>query len=183
MALQQPIEMYEFIDKFTKDKHLTIGDLLSMKNGDTREVVIWDRNFSEKWIFDYAINLKHYKPEEFFLKNKHKIVYKGDMTWDIHFNDGFMSNHPVHLDVTSLDTFYHWVPLDENDGKIHITDEILPVGVDAIPAHWKAKHIHWKDFANTTRVGFRGPIMLWKDLKDMPMVYYHDTYSTNLNSN
>jgi hypothetical protein len=35
----------------------------------------------------------------------------------------------------------------------------------------KILELHWTNFPETTRVGWRGPIMLWKKLENMPDVY------------
>ena len=98
------------------------------------------------------------------------------MQWDIYFdfgkNDNKINNvlhkksndfgdtytHPVHLDISSLQTNWTWYPIDELDGKI--------------PLDQTGKHIHWTEFSDITRVGWRGPIMLWDKLKDLPQIYY-----------
>ncbi len=112
-----------------------------------------------------------YDPQIFFAKNRHQITYKGNMIWDISFFFGETIRHPVHLDTSNLQTYQKWCAIDENDGKIHITTEIIDID-EEIPSEWKPKHIHWTEFPEDTRVGWRGPIMLWSELENLPQVYY-----------
>lgn len=53
---------------------------------------------------------------------------------------------------------------------VHITTEVLNIG-EEIPSHWLPKHIHWTEFPDSTRVGWRGPIMMWDKLTDLSKVY------------
>lgn len=170
---QKALEMYHFVHD-TKDKHLTLADIKKLQVGEKLDVVIWDGNWEEYW--SSAENLKPYSAEEFFKFNRHQLTYKGDMKWDIHFNFGETFEHPVHLNTDHLQTFSRWCKVDEKDGKIHITSEYLPQGMSEIPSIWKPKHIHWTEFPDTTRVGWRGPIMLWSKLKDCPSVYLETGY-------
>jgi hypothetical protein len=168
---QYNMEMNAFIEN-CKQYHLTIKDIKEMNIGDTFDVIIWDGNYDEYWIWTNAIDKKLYDPEIFYEQNKHTITYLGNMKWNIHFNFGEIIEHPVHLDTRELkDTYAKWAAI-EDDGSIHITSEYLPQGVDMIPDGWKAKHIHWTEFPETTRVGWRGYVMKWNDIKDMPQVYY-----------
>lgn len=77
-----------------------------------------------------------------FEENRCKLVYKGDMKWDIVFSYGEIVECSIHLNL---------------DG------EWIPIYYDSI-------------HANNTFVGWRGPMMLWDKLKEMPMVMWevHD---------
>ncbi len=159
-------EMYQYIES-KRPQHLTIADVKGLNPGDQLDVVIWDRNFEEYWIWsspqeEGAKNERAYDAQEFFKKNHHRLVYRGDMKWDIHFQFGEVFEHPVHVDTSKLETNWSWCAIAD-DGCIHITNEMVYVG-EEIPGHWKPKHMHWKEFADETRVGWRGPIMLWKDV-------------------
>lgn len=167
---ENALEMKNFIRVYSKDKHLTLGDVKQMSPGVTIDVVIWDRNYEEYWIWDNAEDKKEYDPEEFFEQNRHQITYLGNMKWDIKFPFGETIAHPIHLDTSSLQTNWRWVAVEE-DGFIHITTEVVNEG-EEIPSHWEPKHMHWSEFPDTTIVGWRGPIMLWDNLKNMPQVYY-----------
>lgn len=161
------MEIYEFIEN-CKDKHLTLGDLEKLKFGDTLDVVIWDRNFEECWIWDGAERNVKYDPKYFFRENHHTIKYLGDYMWDINFNFGGTYSHPVHLDVSSMDTNWKWYALENNE--IKITYEVLNKG-EKIPKGKKAPYKHITEFDKNTRVGWRGPIMLWDELDNLPNVY------------
>jgi hypothetical protein len=163
------LELYDFIEK-SKPEHLTIKDVKQLKVGNTIDVVMWDRNFEEYWIWNNGKYGILYDPETFFVANHNKITYLGNMEWNIHFRSGDVTC-PIHLDVSNLETYWRWVEINEKDGMIHITNEILNKG-EKIPDAWKPKHIHWTDFPETTRVGWRGSIMLWEKLKTMPKVYF-----------
>lgn len=166
--INKSLEMYDFI-KQCKNKHLTLGDIKKMKVNDIIDVVIWDRNFEEYWIWENAKNKQLYNAETFFEENHHQIKYKGNMEWEIIFNFGETYTHKIHLDVSNLNTYWKWYGLSD-DNKIHITQEILKDN-QKIPKHWKKKHAHYSEFSDNTRVGWRGPIMLWDKLKKMPQVY------------
>lgn len=166
----KPLEMYDFI-KQTIPQHLTIADVKKLKVGDTIDVVIWDRNFEESWIWDNATPQQPYRPEIFFQENHQKITYLGNMSWLIRFNWGEDIEHPIHLDVSALQTYWKWCPLE--DGYINIVEEIIKEG-ETLPSHWCPTHKHWTEFPETTRVGWRGPIMLWKYMAQLPAVYYSD---------
>lgn len=171
------VEMYTYIRDSSED-HLRLSDVKNMKINDTIDVVIWDRNFEEHWIWDEAISEKLYDAETFFAYNRHQLTYLGNMTWTINYPWGGKIDHPIHLDVSSLETYWKWCLIDETDGYIHITYEIVKKG-EKIPENWKPKHIHWTDFADTTRVGWRGPIMLWSKLANAPKIYYKKDFFYN----
>jgi hypothetical protein len=156
------MEMYKFI-KESSSEHLTIADVKKLKPGDKLDVVIWDRNFEEHWIWDEAESEKLYNAEKFFKYNRANITYLGHMRWELHLNYGDFK-HPIHLDISNLETKRTWVTIDEKDGCVHLTNEIVKQG--CVPTH-----LHWSEFHETTRVGWRGPIMLWDKLKDMSQVY------------
>ncbi len=172
---EKSLEMYDFIEQ-CKDNHLTINDILDLSAGDKLDVVIWDRNFEEYWIWNKAKSNKPYDPQIFFGPNRWTIIYKGDMEWTIisEAGEGESFDHPVHLNTEHLNTYMIWVGL-ENDGMVHIEYEIIKEG-NKIPKGWIETHIHWKDFPKTTRVGWRGPIMLWKKLEKLAKVYYKKGY-------
>jgi len=160
------LEMYDFI-RNTKPDHLTILDLKKINIGDELDVVIWDGHFEEYWIWNNAENMKPYHPHDFFEKNHCKLIYKGNLTWDLHI-DREIFEHPIHLDLSYLKTSRKWYEIN-NDGYINI---------NKIPKHWT-------EFPDTTRIGWRGPIMLWDKLINYPNVYnrknfYGDKISKNL---
>lgn len=101
-----------------------------------------------------------------------QIKYKGNNEWDLKSFEGIFE-HPVHLDVSSLNTFWTWYNIN-NEGYIDINYEMIKED-EEIPKNWKPKYIHWTNFDENTRIGWRGPIMLWEKLFDLPMVHYDPT--------
>jgi hypothetical protein len=159
-----PIEMYTFINN-CKSQHLTIADVKLLNIGDRLDVVIWDRNFEESWIWTNADNEVAFPPDIFFLSNRHTLTYIGNMTWNIHYPFGLNVIHNIELDVSKLDNIMKWYPISD-DGNIKFLRVFK----------------HWTDFPDNTRVGWRGPIMLWDKLLTMPNVYMKDNYfGENLN--
>ena len=98
-----PIEMYDYI-KMTKPLHLTLGDVRELKVGDKIDVICWDRNWEEYWIWDNAEKDKPYDPREFFKGSKQILEYKGGCTWDINFSFGEMIVHPFHVSLDTKDS-------------------------------------------------------------------------------
>ncbi len=168
------MEMHEFI-LYTKDEHLTISDIKKMLPGEQIDVVIWDGNYEEYWIWKNAKSGKLYNPKVFFRENKHKIIYKGDMIWDIHFPDGKTIEHPIHFDISILDKAYSYFVSNDKimlgrwrepkDGKVGVIDNNKNI-----------KYIHWTDLPENTKVGWQGSIMLWDKLRQMPNVYFVDKF-------
>ena len=163
------MEVYGWIRDY-RLYHLTIGDILKCSVGDELDVVIFDRNFEESGIWDKLHPDVEYDPTEFFKYNHHKLKYNGDMKWDIIFNWGKTFEHPIHLNVEHLATRWTWVVLGE-DGFVDIAER-LPDDDKKTDNIRKSVRLHWNGFPSRTRIGWRGPIMLWEDLKNKRKVYY-----------
>ena len=161
-------ENYDFIE-LSRPSHLTIADVEKLSPGDELDVVIWDGNFEEYWIWDKSEPNRHYDPEEFYRANHHRLVYLGNLTWTLYI-DGEIVDHPIHLNTEDLLTTRSWVAVE--GGEINIRDEYLPRDWKEIPSHWKPIKKRWEEFPKTTRAGWRGPIMLWKDLSKYGQVFY-----------
>ena len=160
------MEMYEWINYY-KPYHLTIGDLKKWNPGEIKDVVIFDRNFDDYFIWDELKENKLYTPSYFFKENRHKIRYNGDLTWDIIFHWGDTFCHNVELDIAEKQ------PVREIFG----TDCVWkPLNGEYMIIKTNQKNsIHWTDFNDETRIGWRGPIMLWKDVKKGEKVYFNKT--------
>lgn len=65
--------MNDFIE-YTKSAHLKIEELEKLSPGDKLDVVCWDRNYDEYWVFYEAIPGKEYDPVIFFEKNRMEIT-------------------------------------------------------------------------------------------------------------
>ena len=163
------MNMYDFIEQ-TKDKHLTIADIEKLQLGDEIDVVMWDCYFEDMGcVWETYENTKYYPPTEFFSECKTKLIYMGNYKWKIHYSFGQIAEHSIHLNVEHLQTNWKCAAITSEDHKIHITNEMMNSG-ENIPVGWKKKHIHWDEFPKTTRVGWRGPMMLWENLKDEILV-------------
>jgi hypothetical protein len=160
--------MHNFIDN-CKDKHLTLIDIIKMLPGEKLDVVIWNKNFEDCGILYLEDDGLPQRPEHFFKYNRHQITCLGNMKWLIHFNWKESTIHPIHLDVSCLDTDRTWCPIDEKDGEVHIIDKIIRVDSQIL---YESINVHWTKFPDGTRVGWNGPIMLWDELEDMPSVYF-----------
>ena len=148
------MELYDFIEH-TRDKHLTLNDVKALKIGDTLDVVIWDRNFEEARIWNSPEG-KEYTPKWFFADNRVTLTYLGNLEWDMVFawDTKQKFRHEVHVDTIGLNKKGHtWCPVC--NGKITCTRK----SVDKLPG--------------TTRVGWRGPAMLWSNLGSNPKVYWN----------
>lgn len=152
--MPEALEMYDWI-KFTKKQHLTIFDLEKWKINETKTVAIFDRNFEEYFIWDDLSKYKIYKPRYFFKANKCKVTYRGNMVWSIdNFGDD-ECGRPVELDTAILNNGYKWMPVINNYVRCS-----------------KKPGYSCSFFPNNTRIGWRGPMMLWTDLVNGPDVYY-----------
>lgn len=160
----ESFEMYTMIDHM-KPHHLTVGKLKKLRKA-RLELAIFDRNMEDGKIWTYLKPKKNYKPEHFFSETRHKVTYNGGHTWQILFEyaDGKsqLVEHNLEVDyshVQKLSNSDHdclWHPVD-CDGYID--------------------GIYWKDLPDDVRIGWRGPAMLWKDLKSYSgkyKVYYLD---------
>ena len=163
------MQVYDYI-KISKPYHLRISDIKKLRPGDELDVVIWDRNFEEYHIWTNCEPDKNYDSKEFFKANRHKITYQGHMTWAIHFPYGETIQHPVHLSTSGLETNWKWCSIE--NGYVNITNEVLKSS-ETIPDYWQPKHLHWTEFPETTRIGWRGPIMLWENLDKMSSEVYY----------
>jgi len=186
-AEAEPVELYQFVNKTTRPFHLTLHDILELKKEETLDVVIWDRNFEENWIWDHATLNEPYDPRVFFAENRCTLTFHGTepslqqcgcgefhkmyMSWGITFPFGKTYVHTLHVDTTKLDTNWHWVPLDAQDGMLHIDSYVVKTG-EKNPEGWDRIDMRWQDLPKSTRVGWRGPIMRWRDLKGLPKVYW-----------
>lgn len=156
------IEMYKWIEYF-KPLHLTIKDLKKWKTNEIKDVAIFDRNFEEYFIDNLKEN-HNYNPSYFFKKNRHKIKKNNDLTWEISFHfENICPN--IEVNVENLTSNCVWHPLDQ--------EYIIFDKSHKLEKNIKNK-IYWEDLDENTRIGWRGPIMLWKDIekKHNPKIYW-----------
>ena len=115
------------------------------------DVAIFDRNMEElgKWCES--------SPEpaaEFFKGNRHTVELLGNGKWKV-----MGEEHPIHYCLESLATGWTWAALDEP-----IDVELLD-SAQSIPAERKSFTMDPAQLHPRTRVGWRGPMMLWKHVE------------------
>lgn len=162
--------IYDWIDQ-NHDKQLTIADIDKLNPGDTVEVCMFDRNFEEYGMWDKYEESVGYDPEDILQYNKMTLKYKGNYTWDLIIMDCGTFEHPIHLNVEHLDTNWAWAEIDPKDSMVHITNNVFECGEEH--NDWNPLHVHYNNFPKTTRVGWRGPAVLWEKVYDMPKIHWH----------
>lgn len=132
---------------------LTIDDFKKMKKGDKLVVLPLHTNALDG-PQTYFKECQAFRPEKFFKSEKDTITYQGNMEVG--------SKHLNKPDNTlwGLDIEYakdKWSTLF--DGNLHMKNKAPK---------------NWTKFKSTTPVGYRGPMILWSDLKKLPKLYYKD---------
>jgi hypothetical protein len=159
--MNPPKEVYNWI-RAHRLQHLCIQDLRKLNLGDVIEVAIFDRNMEEYGMWDQIPGNESLNPAEFFRFNKHHIEISGNDRWMLRLQWGDFE-HPIHYNVESLATHWTWL-VPEKDGIIRCGTEILR-DKESIPNNRKAFEINVADLHPLTRVGWRGPVMLWKHVE------------------
>ena len=131
--------------------HLCIRDLEKFKPGDVIDVAIFDRNMEEYGMWDDIRPDTPLKAKEFFRFNHHQIRIIDNNNW-ILIMDGEEFDFPLHYNL-------------KKDGTIRIKNEIINSG-EQIPHGRKKFKINVSDLHPLTRVGWRGPVMLWKYVQE-----------------
>ena len=157
------LEVNKWINKMRKH-YFRINDVLKMKKGDKIKLLLLDRNVTDITNSeDTNKELVSYKPEHFYRKNlviyTHNTELKGVITflcWDI-------KQKEFQFEIEYLKN--NWYPLNE-DGKLPKKDP-----QNLVDFKDKAGK-HYSEFYKTTSVGFRGPMIKYSILKELPNVYY-----------
>lgn len=159
------LDMSDFRD-YIRPISLTIKDITSLKPGQTIKLLVLDRNFDEIACEEETnqLNIPH-KAEEFFRLNTATYVHqqnlKGIITYD-------------NIDLTrdfEFDIEYEkdcWYPLKNN---------CLP---KKDPQHLASFSFNepkpYTDYPANTRIGWRGPMILWEKVKKLPDIYWGVEY-------
>lgn len=157
----QGYELSKWIDK-TRKYWLTIKDIEKIKINKKIKLVVLDRNiYDNKDVFKKGTL---YKPENFFIndsavywktsiagldgKIKHKWQNNTDEPYNIGFDIEYKKNN--------------WYPL---------INGILPAEDEQGFSQLLGVEKSWSEFPKTTHIGWRGPIIIWDDLKHLDKVY------------
>jgi hypothetical protein len=140
--------------------HLTIKDIMDMKENKKYNLFHIDRNFYDFVDMDTkGINL----PTFIFRKNYKSIFTKskdisGTTEWIFSDNDRRTDDTVWHIDLGHI-----WYPL--HNGYVPLEDSM---GLFNIGEHAGK---HWTELPKTTRIGWRGPCMLMSDINKVGNIY------------
>tara|TARA_B100002019_G_scaffold261224_1_gene247833 strand:+ start:16 stop:855 length:840 start_codon:yes stop_codon:yes gene_type:complete len=138
---------------------LTIKDIERMKNKGKIVVLPLHRNVLDGPQTYHKENTP-YKPETFFKTEKDTFVNYGNMS-------GIFIKYDQHDKTPKpLDIEYKkdkWYPLFDG----YLPDKDVQTGNKLL-----GKKKHWTEFKKNSHIGFRGPMILWDDLKKLPKLYF-----------
>jgi len=172
----------------TRNKWLTIKDIQNLKKGQEIKILLLDRNVDDRFETDENIKPnKLYKPKKFFNScwavYKHIKDLKGEIfyQWQEEKIKKFNSNQkggstfkvenrhnnskPYEFEFEIEYKHNNWHPLENGflPAKNYFRKNLLD-----------GKKKKWDKFPKNTKVGFRGPMILWEDLDKLPNIYYLD---------
>jgi len=129
---------------------LTLGEVKSLKPGDKLDILLFHRNALDAPMTYFKSN-KSYTPQSFFKSERDKYIHYKELMG--HF-EVYQKHDPTpeYLDVEYKKN--KWYPL--------------------IDGFLSGKKTHFTELPDKTPVGFRGPMILWKDLKKLPKIYFSD---------
>lgn len=159
------LDMSEFMD-YIRPMSLTIKDIESLKPKQSIKVLVLDRNFDEFCCKEETNKSStHYKPEHFFRENTATYVHAQNMKGKLTFH-GIDYTRDFEFDVEYDKDC--WYPLE--DGCLPKEDEqkLAPFSFPEPKPY--------TDFPTTTRVGWRGPMILWEKVKELPDIYWGVEY-------
>lgn len=147
---------------------LNLGVINSLEEEDELELLVMDRN-----LYDIAFkaNVRRdepYDPCEFFRKNKAIYIHdhgtQGTLTLYSDTDDSVtLEQFEWHLDISGdpqNDTPFKWYPLEGN--------MMRPKSHPDLPPHY---HKYINMYLDSTKVGYRGPVILWESLYNDSMPY------------
>ena len=138
--------------------YLTLGDLKKMKRGDKIKVLSLHRN-----VFDTANEAndpnRSYTAKQFFQRDGFEYIHESGVKGSIrmHFEKSF---RPFTFEIEYKP--YRWYPLSD--------DGTLPVKGDVGTLLGVKKH--YTAFPDSTPVGWRGPMIPWSKLEDLPRIFW-----------
>jgi hypothetical protein len=147
---------FEWEDVVTEKYAIRILDITKMQHGEQIEVLIMDRNLS---CITSQVNESNtnYEPEIFYRYNRGTYVHDKDLMGKLifHWKDTTEvdENFEFHLEYLPK----NWYPI--MDGKLSTSTSTMPLNQ------------HWSNFSPDTKVGYRGPMIPWCKLKEMPNIY------------
>tara|TARA_Y100000389_G_C17454810_1_gene517366 strand:+ start:828 stop:1430 length:603 start_codon:yes stop_codon:yes gene_type:complete len=154
------------IRKISRNYHLTIKDILELPIGTSIDIFCMDRN-----LFDFCIYEEHNKiiSADKFFRNGYIIHYtkiNGLIGyWKfINITDDIPEQREFDIDVGTF-----WYPLFNNKVPKEDFDMMFK-----IPINFAGKH--YTELPLDTRIGWRGPCMLLKNVKKLPKILLKKEY-------
>jgi hypothetical protein len=158
-AKKKGVDMETWMRKSSRKYHLTINQVKRMKKGQKLKVLCLDRN-----IYDHVDSEPTYKvtsPSTFFRGCWAIYTHDHDMTGFLRFSweggKGKGMEFTFHLNYRNDS----WYPLTEKGDLPAWGDMGIMLGIKK----------HYTKFPGKTRIGFRGPMIPWSDLKRLPKIY------------
>lgn len=158
--------------KIVQEQFLTLGEFLDFPIGHSFDVLLLDRN-----VFDIACNNKvydtDYKAVDFFRKNKTRIEKTGEFNWKMYWDwdiKGQCLDQAIEILHPDIKV---WNPTKEGYYEID-EDEIDLFLPRRLHDEWLHKKIHYSDFNRNTRIGWRGDMILWDKVINLPDVHYYN---------
>lgn len=152
--------------KHVRKECLTIRDIKKLKPGDKLTILCMDRNLEDP-IWQTIKSNTIMSPTRFFQRNVATYVHEKDLHGTITFHFGGLSDHSKSENSTMDFDFEleyrkdHWYPT--KDGYFPAKDGYPKL---------KYPKTHWTKFPPKTKVGWRGPMLLWEKVKTQPKVYW-----------
>jgi hypothetical protein len=172
---------YSIYDDCIRKHWLTIGDIKRLKKGDPLQLLNINKNPSVNMISDmiYDKHLKSYKlykPNVFFKSEIVKYLHDKDIFGKFNFSNKRLEHFPVIInnevqDILNQNTFdieykrNNWYPLDSNGYLPAKSTNLSYILLDG-------KKKHWSEFPDNTHIGWRGPMVIWRKLDNLPKIFY-----------
>lgn len=149
----------------TKSSHLVIRDILNMRPGEEMKVALLDRNFMDSVCNSVEGNVLYTAPDFFKCTTgvyEHSHNLTGKLTFKYEDTEEFSIPLEFHIEYDNQ----CWYPL--SDGKLPVRcyqlGHRLHSGEEPKP---------YSDFPDRTRIGFRGPMIKWEKLEELPGVWWY----------
>ena len=183
--MPESLDLWKWID-YMRPYHLTINDITNLSSGDTIQLLCLDRNVCDLVATSDNESVTTIPVVDFFkhgyqLTYRHRRDLEGTACWncdsdsdsssyDSQYSDpGCKNNDKTNTNKNpigrhfSFDIEYKkncWYPLE--NGKLPIKDpqEFAKFNHNTIS--------YWKDYPETTRIGWRGPMINFKHLTNAP---------------
>lgn len=166
-----------FYEHFIKKHWLTIGDIKKLKKGEEIKMLNFDRNIGDiiyNMIEDKSLKpLKLYDPKEFFKNGWVKYYHNKDLLGKILYawqeEDDYKNNSEANKPMKFIFHIEYktnnWYPLDSKGYLPAKSGDFGNILLDG-------KKKHWTKFPDNTHIGWRGPMVIWSKLDNLPKIFY-----------